>query len=331
VERVGGTKGAVTVKYTMSGGTAIADTNYTRTNGTLSFADGETSKSIPIKLIHNKAAEGTKTFLITLSDVTGGATLGAPNQLTLSVLDAEGGTSNGSSSSAASTAAASTGFEFSAKEFTALESAGSATITVLRTGSTSSAGSVKYAATADYASTNDFTPTNGTLTFNAGETSKTFTVTVIDNSNIGGSHSVKLTLSEPTGSSLSSPNVATLMISDDELEASTASGTVQFLRSSMNVLESDGVAELVVVRSGRPTYQVSVNYQTVSGTATSGGDFTPTSGTLTFAPGETMKLIKVPLVKDDTSEDEEAFYVDLSNISSLATFGSNTRETVKIQ
>jgi hypothetical protein len=44
-----------------------------------------------------------------------------------------------------------------------------------------------------------------------------------------------------------------------------------------------------------------------------------------------MKLIKVPLVKDDTSEDEEAFYVDLSNISSLATFGSNTRETVKIQ
>jgi hypothetical protein len=254
-----------------------------------------------------------------------------PNQLTLSVLDAEGGTSNGSSSSAASTAAASTGFEFSAKEFTALESAGSATITVLRTGSTSSAGSVKYAATADYASTNDFTPTNGTLTFNAGETSKTFTVTVIDNSNIGGSHSVKLTLSEPTGSSLSSPNVATLMISDDELEASTASGTVQFLRSSMNVLESDGVAELVVVRSGRPTYQVSVNYQTVSGTATSGGDFTPTSGTLTFAPGETMKLIKVPLVKDDTSEDEEAFYVDLSNISSLATFGSNTRETVKIQ
>ena len=50
----------------------------------------------------------------------------------------------------------------------------------------------------------------GKLTFNPGETSKTFRVLIVDNNLIGGgtSHDLDLVLSNPTGAALGSPNIA---------------------------------------------------------------------------------------------------------------------------
>lgn len=63
---------------------------------------------------------------------------------------------------------------------------------------------------------------------------------------------------------------------------------------------------------------VTVDFTTRDGTALAGSDYTATSGTLTFAPGELTKQITV-LVNGDTAVEEiEEFFVDLSNASGAA-------------
>ena len=58
---------------------------------------------------------------------------------------------------------------------------------------------------------------------------------------------------------------------------------------------------------------VTVDYATADGTATAGEDYSSTSGTLTFAAGETSKTVSVPVLDDVVDEGEETFTLRLSN------------------
>jgi hypothetical protein len=59
--------------------------------------------------------------------------------------------------------------------------------------------------------------------------------------------------------------------------------------------------------------RVSVAYATADGTASAGSDYTTTSGTLVFAPGETTKTIAVAITGDINGEPDETFTITLSN------------------
>jgi Calx-beta domain-containing protein/hemolysin type calcium-binding protein len=69
--------------------------------------------------------------------------------------------------------------------------------------------------------------------------------------------------------------------------------------------------------------RVTVAYATADGTATAGTDYTATSGTLVFAPGETSKSVDVPVVGDTAVEPDETFTLTLSNPVN-ATLGTAT-------
>ena len=60
-------------------------------------------------------------------------------------------------------------------------------------------------------------------------------------------------------------------------------------------------------------HSVTVDYATADGTATAGEDYTATSGTLTFAAGETTKTVNVPVLDDAVDEGSETFTFRLSN------------------
>ncbi len=77
--------------------------------------------------------------------------------------------------------------------------------------------------------------------------------------------------------------------------------------------EDAGVMTFAVTLAPPSSLPVSVDWSTADGTATAGGDYRTGSGTLTFAPGETAKTIRVTLVDDSVSEDDETFTVTLSN------------------
>ncbi|HLM59524.1 MAG TPA: Calx-beta domain-containing protein, partial [Pyrinomonadaceae bacterium] len=72
-------------------------------------------------------------------------------------------------------------------------------------------------------------------------------------------------------------------------------------------------ANFNVTLSSGSTNSVTVNYATADVTATAGADYTATSGTLTFAPGETTKTISVPVIGDTIDESNETFKILLSN------------------
>ena len=68
-----------------------------------------------------------------------------------------------------------------------------------------------------------------------------------------------------------------------------------------------------VTLSSPYTQNVSVAYNTKNATATAGSDYTATSGTLTFALGETIKTISVSINADAIVEPDEKFKITLSN------------------
>ena len=80
-----------------------------------------------------------------------------------------------------------------------------------------------------------------------------------------------------------------------------------------------------VLRSAPAIQAVSVSYSTADATATASGDYTATSGRLTFARGETRKTIQVAIVGDTTFETDERFTVLLSNpVNATIADGSGT-------
>jgi hypothetical protein len=72
--------------------------------------------------------------------------------------------------------------------------------------------------------------------------------------------------------------------------------------------------EAFTVRLSIPSaIPVTVDYATAPGSAAAGSDFTPVSGTLTFAPGQTTQTVVVPTLNDTAAEGSEAFSLNLSS------------------
>ena len=75
----------------------------------------------------------------------------------------------------------------------------------------------------------------------------------------------------------------------------------------------DNEMAFTISLSEASTDTVSIDYATADNSAIAGQDYIATSGTLTFAPGETEKTISVEILSDSDFEMEEAFEVNLSN------------------
>jgi dipeptidyl aminopeptidase/acylaminoacyl peptidase len=86
VTRTGSATGAAAIDYAAIGGTASDRRNFIPAYGTLNFAAGELSKTFTVLIIDNAFIEPNNTVNLTLSNPTG-ATLGAPNAATLTIID----------------------------------------------------------------------------------------------------------------------------------------------------------------------------------------------------------------------------------------------------
>jgi hypothetical protein len=72
-------------------------------------------------------------------------------------------------------------------------------------------------------------------------------------------------------------------------------------------------ASFTVSLASPSTTPVSVQYKTVDYTAVAGSDYVATSGTVTFAPGETSKQVPVTIIGDSQLEQNESFLLNLSS------------------
>merc|ERR1719216_643317 len=90
---------------------------------------------------------------------------------------------------------------------------------------------------------------------------------------------------------------------------------VMFDPPHYTVMESVGTFPVTIVRVGGDlNTTVQVDYKTEDGTACADGDYTEAVGTLTFGPGETQKFVDLSVEDDDIFEEDEHFYIRLSNL-----------------
>ncbi|MCF3570665.1 FG-GAP repeat domain-containing protein [Planktothrix agardhii] len=145
-----------------------------------------------------------------------------------------------------------------------------------------------------YATTNgtakageDYQRTNGKLTFKPGETRKTINVPVFGDTKLEGNETFKLLLSQPQNAQLGK-------------------------KQAIGSISNDDLAKLTVSLNTKVNQKVEVSYATSDGTAKLGEDYQRTNGKLTFKPNQTQKTIIVPILGDTLDEDNETFFLNLS-------------------
>jgi solute carrier family 8 (sodium/calcium exchanger) len=104
--------------------------------------------------------------------------------------------------------------------------------------------------------------------------------------------------------------------SDDTIMVKQETATlVGFSMPRFAVLENVQIAKLPVIRTGNLKRTVSVDYVTIDGTAKAGEDYITKTGTLEFSPNETEKTVEIEIMDDNSHEEDEEFYVQLSNLN----------------
>ena len=167
---------------------------------------------------------------------------------------------------------------------------------------------VDYATADGTADDDDYTATSGTLSFAAGTTSGTITVPIADDDVNEGDETFTVALSNASGATLGTAG-ATGTVRNRHV-APTAS-----IAGGGGKEGDDDAIAFAVTLDRAAAAAVTVDYATSDGSATAGEDYTATSGTLSFAAGETGKTITVPIGDDIVNESDETFTVTLSNAS----------------
>ena len=98
--------------------------------------------------------------------------------------------------------------------------------------------------------------------------------------------------------------------------------------AGVTVNEQDGFASFTLTLPEISQETVTLNYATADGTAIAGQDYTAASGTLTFNPGETEKTIEIALKNDDRSEVEESFNLIFSDVSNAIAIEPEVTATI---
>jgi hypothetical protein len=323
VTRGGDTSGAGSVDWKLSSASAnTADfatgdslgTNGGLPSGTVSFADGESSKTITIQVVGDLSVESDESVTVTLSNASGGQIQTATavtdilnDDATIAISALSAAKAEGNSGTTAYT------------------------FTVTRSGYLGEAETVNFAITgtginpADGADFGGSLP-SGTLTLPAGQSSVTLTVLVSGDLAGEPDEDFTVTLSDPS--------------SGVTITTATADGTIQAddvvfdVSAPVTALEGNPGDtthfDFVVTRSGNLSASQTLDWSVagIGADPTSAGDFDATSGSITFAAGETSKTIQVPVKGDYAGESNESFRLSLTGPNGVVFTHSTADATI---
>ena len=255
--------------------------------------------------------EGDEEFDIELENPTGGAAIGLDFYTYILIADDEAGSTRRDGVGEV---------QFEKLFYGVNEADGNATITVSRTNYTVGTISVFYSTSpaliTPAISSIDYKSTSGTLIFEDGVSSQTFSVQIYNDDILEGTEAIQLDLNNPIGSVDLGTRSATLIISDsDNASGSAGETTISFEKTINKASENDGTLTYALIRTGDTTGVVSVEVIFENGSAIFGEDFTASSQsfTVTFQDGETRVTKTISIVDDSIAENEENHTLRLSN------------------
>jgi hypothetical protein len=205
LRRSGGMAGGVSVRVETEDGSAQAGTDYVSLSTTLEFAAGETSRPVSIRLYDDAVVETNRTFVLHLSDATGGARIGAVSNTTVTIRNDDfPGT-----------------ILFSAATYSFTESGSQVQLTVLRTNGNSAGVSVNFSVVGGTATNPaDYTVvTASPLTFGSNQTSRKITLQLVNDTVVEPVETIRFRLSAPTGgATLGAISNTTVSLVDNDVD-----------------------------------------------------------------------------------------------------------------
>lgn len=182
------------------------------------------------------------------------------------------------------------------------------TFTISWTGAKGGAAPSVHYATANVTATSgaDYTATSGTASLaNNGCRCATVNVPILGDTTTEGTETFAMNLSSPVNAKIAdAQGIGTVY--DNE-------GPPSLVVTDVSGAEASGTLSFSVLLTNASGSSVNVDYATADGTAIAGSDYTATSGTLTFTPGQTSKPVPVTIANDALAEDDETFTLNLSN------------------
>jgi large repetitive protein len=310
----------VTVAYTTANGTSTSNTGcvyassgYVGQSGTLTFEPGVTTQVVRVPLLNCGTSLGTGfgVFSLNLSGNSSDSSIVRAS----TQIDITGDAPDASTPGLYALGAA------------VDNSAGTIEVPVVLGGpsgaSTSVAVSVPYSTHNGSAlSGTDYTSTSGTLTFPPGETAQNITVPILARSGSAPARSFTVTLGTPTNATVAQ---RTGVVSIGASGATPVATPGISAPADTVVGAIDGYVDLPVSLNAPGVNPVTVAYTTANGTSTSNtgcvyasSGYVGQSGTLTFEPGVTTQVVRVPVLNCGQTA-KATFSLDLSGNSSDST------------
>ena len=290
---------ATTVDYATSDGTATAGTDYTAASGTLTFAAGETSKTVSVAVLDDTHDEGgVETLSLTLSNAEGAQI--ADSIATGTVADDE---------SQQPVEALTASFE---------------NVPESHDGSTAFTFEVHFSeepAGLSYVTVRDglFDVSNGTVT-KAGRVTRgsnlAFVVTVQPSAD------TDVTLTVRGTDDCEAPHA--ICVGDDRKLAAGASATITVTPIAVTVADTEveeaegATLDFVVSMTRASARDIQIWYRSYDGTATAGADYVAVSSSFTMTAGETTKTVSVSVLDDAHDEGAETVNFWLSGVRGLS-------------
>ncbi len=298
LSRQGSTAAALTVNFAMTG-TASNGVDYQAVSGTAVIPAGKSSVNVTAAIIDDPTPEGSETAVLTLAPslVYGLGIASATHHIT----DNE---------------ASEVQVRFSNPTGSCNEDAGTANIPLTLSAASAVPVTIDFAITGGSATGGiDYGVISGSLTFDPGQTTRDIPLTIIDDLFHEPPQTVVIGIRNPSNGSIGTSS-HTLTIHDNDNPPPV---TVGFAAAASSGGENFPSAVLLVSLSAPHSAPVTVNYSASGGTATGGGvDYRLDPGTLTFAPGETVKPLSITITGDPIHETDETILVTLDSSTEAA-------------
>ncbi|MDZ7858593.1 Calx-beta domain-containing protein [Sphaerotilus sp.] len=314
----------VTIDFATADGTAKAGLDYTAVTGTVTFAPGETSKSITVPILNDAVYEGAETFTVNLGNPSANALISDPLGQGTIMDDGSGTVPDGVTPDDDRPLV-------TINDVLVNEASKSAVFTVTLSNPSDLPVTVKYGSVNGTAEAGfDYDAVLGTLTFAPGELTKTISVPLLNDTVYEGAETFQIVLADPTNAKVSAAGTGV-----DPTKDGTGVGTIvddgtgpvspdtptdtpldndkpAISINDVVVDEGAGTATFTLTLSNAAKMAVTVAYASADGTALAGLDYTAVTGTATFAPGVMTQTVTVPILNDTVFEGPETFTLNLS-------------------
>lgn len=317
----------VVLKYYTESGQASYNSDYSDRSGystdKLVFSTGETTKTVRVAIEDNSTVETIEDFYLHLTAVSSNVAVNDPGMAMIT--DNDSVVQDADLSGSIDTAERASVI---VRDVVTDEKAGTATFVIELDKATTDDFAVAYSLGSSTATINsDFSGSiAGLIHFNAGQTSQSVTVNILEDAVAEGNETFNFTLGSVSGSAanqvrIDDANGAGLIGANDTASAMPAVSVLDTV-----VVENQGYAEFIVQLSGASSQTVKVSYNIGSGTASYSSDYNDRYGTtLVFAPGETTQTVRIAIDDDTntTDADIETFTLSLNNAVNC-TLGTTT-------